>query len=257
MSFKPNIRWILFRIWYWYISKTDKNARVLFMNYGYHDKNQQIKIDKDDELNRYSIQLYHHLASEVEIENKSIVEIGCGRGGGLSYISKKFSPSSAVGIDLCHKAISFCKRFYSDRKILFFKGDAQKLFLNNNSCDIVINVESSHRYNDMKAFLREVYRILKPGGYFLFTDFRQSDKIEDLKKHLEISNFEILKERFINNEVIAALELDDPRKRNLVKLLAPKFLQKIALNFAAVKGSDSYNKFISNRFVYFSYVLRK
>jgi len=258
MSLKLIFKWIMLRIWYWYISNTDKNAEILFMNYGYHDINQQIAIDEHDEKNRFSIQLYHHLASEVEIKNKKIVEIGCGRGGGLSYIAKKFLPQSAIGIDVCGKAISFCNHYYSgEKKLIFIKSNAQKLPLENNSCDIVINVESSHRYNNMKAFLHETYRILRPGGYFLFTDFRHSNKVKEIKKLLKMCKFTILKERYINNEVVGALDLDDQRKRNLIKKLAPKFLQKIAFNFAALNGSDTYNKFISNQFVYFSYVLKK
>ena len=122
MAFKLNLRENFFRIWYWYVNKVDKNAEILFMNYGYHDKNQEVTIDVLNERNRYSIQLYHHLASAVEIQNKDIVEIGCGRGGGLSYIAKNFSVASAVGVDFLalfavfrHFAnpwfVEFCKQY--------------------------------------------------------------------------------------------------------------------------------------------------
>jgi hypothetical protein len=67
----------------------------------------------------------------------------------------------------------------------------------------------------------------------------------------------IIKERLINQEVIAALELDDMRKRNLIKKLAPGFLHKIAFNFAGVIDSVTYKQFVSNKYVYFSYVLKK
>ncbi|BDX38885.1 hypothetical protein CYCD_22400 [Tenuifilaceae bacterium CYCD] len=67
----------------------------------------------------------------------------------------------------------------------------------------------------------------------------------------------VVNENIINKEVIAALELDDNRRRKLIKKLAPKFLHKIALNFAGTVGSDTYNKFASNKYIYFSYVLKK
>ena len=67
----------------------------------------------------------------------------------------------------------------------------------------------------------------------------------------------VFKERFINKEVIAALESDDERKRKLVKKLAPKFLHRIALNFAGTIGSETYNQFVSRKYIYFSYVLKK
>lgn len=51
----------MFRIWYWYVNKVDRNADILFMNYGFSDKNQKIPLDEQNEFNRYSNQLYHHL----------------------------------------------------------------------------------------------------------------------------------------------------------------------------------------------------
>lgn len=257
MALKLNLRENIFRIWYWYVNKVDKNAEILFMNYGYHDENQKVTIDKHNEPNRYSIQLYHHLASAVEIQNKDIVEIGCGRGGGLSYIARNFSVASALGIDLNKQAIKFCNSYHKVNGLSFLQGDAQNLELDHNTCDIVLNVESSHRYPNMQAFLQEVHRILRPGGYFLFTDFRYDYEMEEMKKILETSGLTITKEKLINKEVVAALEHDDNRKRELVKKLAPKFLHKVALNFAGTVGSDTYNKIASNSYVYFSYVLHK
>ena len=62
------------------------------------------------------------------------------------------------------------------------QANAQNLPFQNESFDAVLNVESSHRYPQMEKFLNEVYRVLKPNGYFLFTDFRNNPEIENLKK---------------------------------------------------------------------------
>jgi SAM-dependent methyltransferase len=254
---KFNLRESMFKIWYWYVNKVDKNAEILFMNFGYYAKDQEIPMEEDNEPNRYSIQLYHHLAQEAEIKYKDIVEIGCGRGGGLAYITKNFSPASAIGVELDKQAVAFCNRHYTTDNIIFLHGDAQNLSLENNSCDIVVNVESSHRYPDMTAFLGEVSRILRPNGYFLFTDFRYNYEIDNMKKELATSGMTVLKQRNINKEVVAALELDDERKRKLVKKLTPKLLHKIALNFSGTIGSETYMQFLSNKYLYFSYVLKK
>lgn len=255
---KFNFRESLFKIWYWYVNKVDKNAQVLFMNYGFSDKDQPVKMNEQNEPNRYSIQLYHHLAEEAEIKNKDIVEIGCGRGGGLNYITENFSPASAKGVDLDSRAATFCNNHYSSDKLSFLQGDAQNLInLNDNAFDVVFNVESSHRYPDMPAFLGEVSRILRKDGHFLFTDFRYDWEMEDLKKELETSGMTVLKERLITQEVVEALKLDDQRRRELVKKLTPKFLHKIALNFAGTVGSETYNQFDTRKYIYFSYVLKK
>jgi ubiquinone/menaquinone biosynthesis C-methylase UbiE len=254
---KINFRDRLFRIWYWYVNRADKNAEILFMNYGYSEPGNTVPLDEINEPDRYSVQLYHHLASEAEIKNKDIAEIGCGRGGGLFYIAKTFSPATAVGVDLDALAVAFCKSHYNTEGLSFQQGDAQALRLADNSRDVVFNVESSHRYPDMKAFLREVYRILRPNGYFLFTDFRYDHEMDELKRDLEASGLTVRKERCINPEVLAALERDDERKRKLVKKLVPGFLHRIAFNFAGTIGSNTYNLFASRKYIYSSFVMQK
>jgi len=254
---KFNFRETLFRIWYWYVNRIDKNAEILFMNFGYSKKGDEIHIDEQNEINRYCTQLYHHLAIETEIKNKDIVEIGSGRGGGLFYIAKNFAAKTAIGIDLDKQAAEFCNRHYSLDGLSFQQGDAQNLNLKDSSCDVLFNIESSHRYPDMKAFLGEVSRILRPNGHFLITDFRYEFEIEELKQEIESSGLTLLKTWNINSEVVRALELDDQRKRDLVKKLAPKFLHKIALNFGGTIGSETYNQFKSKKYIYSSYVLKK
>ena len=234
------LRKLMFRFWYWYVSTIDKKAEVLFLNYGYFNPEVNIKLETDDEPNRYSIQLYHSLAADINIEKKDIAEIGCGRGGGLSYIARTFSPASALGVDINKRAVNFCNKFHKVKGLSFSQGDAQNLsFIRDNSLDIVINVESSHRYPRRDLFLSEVYRILKPGGYFLYTDFCYDCEKDQLRNHIADSKLNIVKEEDITENVIKALELDDERRRNLVKKLVPRFIRKIALNFAGTVGSET------------------
>ena len=166
-----------FRKWYWYVNTVDRDAEILFMNYGYAG-NQNIELEPHEEINRYSIQLYHLLADSVELKNKHIVEIGSGRGGGLAYVKKCFSPASAKGIDLDKTAIRFSNEFYDDPGISFQRGDAQNIPLDSNAYDAVLNVESSHRYPEIHLFFSEVERILRPGGYFLYTEVFQRGVIQ-------------------------------------------------------------------------------
>ena len=254
---KTSFREWLFRIWYWYISNIDKNAEVLFMNYGYSSPDQNLQLDDKDEPNRYSIQLYHHLAAAVDLKGKSLLEIGSGRGGGLSFIASNFPVEKALGVDLNQRAANFCNKHYKTNGLSFTQGDAQNLDIPDNSFDAIINVESSHRYPDMESFLAQVKRILKPQGHFLFTDFRYDYEMDELKQQLENTGFKLLNEEMITPKVVKALELDDERRRKLVKKLAPGFLQKLALNFAGTVGSETYNQFADRKYEYFSYVLQK
>src|ERR1035437_1648898 len=158
---------VFFRLLYWYISKMDKKSDITFMNYGYSRENLDLMLEEKDRKNKYSAQLYHYVANHIDIKGKDILEVGCGRGGGLSYINRYLKPKTVTGVDLNSKAIEFCRKNYSGKNNTFIQGNAQLLKFESNSFDVVINVESSHRYNNMSKFLEEVHRVLKPGGYFL------------------------------------------------------------------------------------------
>ncbi len=257
MNLKTGFREWMFRTWYWYVNKVDKKAEILFMNFGYSDKNKPVKLQSQDEHNRYSIQLYHHLASAVDLKGKDIIEIGCGRGGGLAYITKSFSPSSTLGIDLDKRAIAFNNKHYSIKGLSFLQGHAQKIPLSKNICDVIFNVESSHRYSSMELFLSEVYNLLRPKGFFLFTDFRYDHEIPGLLGILRSSGLTMINKEFITPQVINALESDDGRRRKLVAKLTPRFLHRTALNFAGTIGSQTYNQFVSGKYVYFNFILQK
>ncbi|MBA4321582.1 MAG: SAM-dependent methyltransferase [Odoribacter sp.] len=246
-----------FKAVYWAVNKLDKYKEVHFMNFGYHDPEKSLSLVPADEKNRYSIQLYQHLTGMAELNNKDIVEIGSGRGGGLNYLARNNSASSLKGIDLSHSAIAFSNKHHKLRNLSFQYGDAQEIPLDNNSCDIVLNVESSHRYPKMDRFLSEVIRILKSGGYFLFTDFRYDYEWSELHGLFERSGLKIITETDITSFVSVALESDDRRRRTLVKKLAPKFLQGAMLNFAGTIGSETYDYFSSRKYVYKSYAFQK
>jgi len=251
------LRSLMFRVWYWYISRIDADNEIVFMNYGYEDPSQKIDLDKEDESNRYSIQLYHRLASAVDLKNKSIVEVGCGRGGGLSYIAKTFSPSGALGIDLEKRAVMFANRHHTEDGLSFKQGDAHYLPIESNSYDALLNVESSHRYLDFKQFLSEVSRVLKHEGFFLYTDFRSPADMPALKESLHSLDLNLIEEQVINKQVVASLIHDTPRRKDLVERLIPGFLKKTALNFAGVVDSVTYNQISSGDLVYYVYVFQK
>ena len=254
---KEKLKNIFYRIWYWYLSTIDKNADVIFMNYGYSKDNHKIKLDEVDEKNRYSAQLYNYVATGVDIRGKDILEVGCGRGGGLSYINRYLSPHSATGVDLNKKAIAFCKTYYSTKGIKFLQAKAQNLNFQDKFFDVVINIESSHRYPQMDIFLDEVFRVLKPGGFFLFADFRHKSEIETLNIQLNNSNLKFVKDENITANVLEALKLSTNEKEKLIHKIIPKLLHSVGKKFAATEGSTTYNKFSTREYEYFFFILIK
>ena len=254
---KKKLKKLIYRVGYWYISTIDQKGDILFMNWGYNDENEEITLTASDEPNRYPVQLYHRLAHTVDLKGKNILEIGCGRGGGLDYITRTFKPATAMGIDLEQRATDFGKKHFKVEGLSFQQGDALKLPFDDNAFDVVLNVESSHRYPDMNKFLTNVERVLKPNGYFLFTDFRNPESIPELLEMIKLFDFEWIDKVGINKQVLSGLTKDSERRRQLVIKYMPRFLHKTALNFAGVSDSQIYKMIESGEYEYFIFILRK
>lgn len=256
----PATKRFLLKIWFHALAHLDKEAQMLFMNYGYVDLDpdaEAIALRDEDEKDRYCIQLYHAVAGAIALKNLDVLEIGCGRGGGASYMRRYLHPRSVVGVDRCVTAIQFCRKQYSGEGLTFSPGDAQSLPFRENTFDAVVNIESSHCYDSMEEFLREVFRVLRPHGYFLFTDFRNKNRIEKLRTQLQAAGFIVLEDTCITPNVVKALELDDQRKVDLIEQKIPKKLQKIFQLFAGVQGSQTYEAFCTGAVEYRRFVLRK
>lgn len=248
---------VFFRFWYKVVCMVDKKSQVTFMNYGYSAKGHEIALEPADMPNLYSAKLYNYLLSQIDINGKDLLEVGCGRGGGLSYVNRYLKPASATGVDLNDKAIDFCKSHYSDQKMNFFTGNAEMLQFDNAAFDIIINVESSHRYTRFDKFLAESFRILKPKGHLLIVDFRFRHQVELMHNQILQSDFNLLKREVITPNVVEALTLSSEQTKKMISEMAPKFLHAAAAQFAGLEGSSTYKKFANGEYEYMLYVLQK
>ncbi len=230
------------------------------MNYGYtplEGEDGHPCLDPGDEYNRTSIQLYDHLTSVVDLKGKEVLEVGCGRGGGVEYISRYYQPWRVVGLDLSPSGIAFCHQHYELEGISFKVGDAESLPFPDESFDVLINVESSHCYGDVSAFFRQVYRVLRPGGTFLLADFRREVDVPALRAALSASGLTLLREEDITPQILAALEVDQSRRTALIEDMIPRLLVGFSHQFAGTPGSKIYDRFLSGESLYLSFVLQK
>lgn len=101
--------------------------------------------------------------------NNEILEIGCGNG----LFSKKVAEknNNVVGIDISKIAISIAnKNKNSKLNLKYLHGDARKLNFEDNRFDIVISIDVIEHISPQGIVnhFRDVNRVLKPGGYYLF-----------------------------------------------------------------------------------------
>jgi SAM-dependent methyltransferase len=256
----PRTKKLLWRQWYQFLAGHHQTKDWSFMNYGYaplQDHSDTVKLDKGDEPNRYFIQLYHYAVTAVDLTNLDVLEIGSGRGGGASYIKRYLKPKMLTGVDFSGKAIQFCKYTYDVDGLLFIKGDAESLPFDAEGFDVVINIESSHCYGSMEAFLGNVKRVLRHDGYLLYADLRNRNDVAVLQRQMEQSGMKILKREDITSNVVRSLDLDNERKLLLIRAFFRNWLWKPFQQFAGVKGSKIYTGFQSGAMVYLHYVLQK
>ena len=246
-------------LWRWCYDRLaagDAVGEYLFMNYGYAEPYRKLVLRAEDEAFRYPIQLYAHVVDGVELRGKDVVEVGSGRGGGASFLVRYREPRSYTGVDLSAAAIARCRERFGFANADWRQGGADALPLADASADVVANVESSHCYPSMVAFVAEVTRVLRPGGYFAFCDLRLSARLAELDRCLEQSGLAPRERRVITPQVVRALDYLSPsRERMLTRV--PRLLRGAFRDFIGVKDTIAYNMLADGRMVYVSYLLQK
>jgi ubiquinone/menaquinone biosynthesis C-methylase UbiE len=112
------------------------------------------------------LKVFVNLLSGLQIESScSILDIGCAGGHLTSFFTKLYPQAKVTGIDVYLPLIKEAKKRFP--KIIFKKADAHKLPFADDSYDLIICSETIEHLVDPAKALKEIYRILKPGGYAL------------------------------------------------------------------------------------------
>ncbi|MBQ9834523.1 MAG: class I SAM-dependent methyltransferase [Bacilli bacterium] len=102
------------------------------------------------------------------LKNKKVLMLGCGTGE-ESDLLETFGATSEqlTGIDISNKSIELAKKAYPDKE--FIVGDMNELPFESNSFDFVYSSLAIHYSATPEKIYKEVYRVLKPNGLFLFS----------------------------------------------------------------------------------------
>ncbi len=253
------LRPVLWRWWYNSLASKDKAGQLLFMNYGYADDDRKLALvlRPEDEPFRFSIQLYAKAVSEVDLKDKDLLEVGCGRGGGGTFLIRYHEPRAYTGVDLSESAVRWCKQNAQFSNARWLQGAADALPVPNECMDVVVNVESSHCYPSLPAFLSEVVRVLRPGGYFAFCDMRTTERIAELEGDIERSGLRKIERREITQQVLRALECISGDRETQIARSVPRLLRPVFRDFVASKDTVFYDMLAKRKMVYVSYLLQK
>ncbi len=242
--------------------------KPVFMNLGFVEitpETEPFTIAAHEEPFRPFIQMYGHVLKAADLKDKEILEIGCGAGGGASFMMRHYQPKSVTAIDLVPANIEAAKERGSVPGLTFALGDATSLQFPDNSFDVVVNIESSHSYSSIEKFLSEVKRVLRPGGVFLFADHRPvkdewgpDRTLAALEQQINETGMTILRDEDITPNINAASDALNQGKEFMLTLSDIRgFEQKHFREIMHCRGSRNYEKFKSGEWQYRCYALQK
>lgn len=215
---------------------------------------------------RFQLQLYTELLRLFETTRdlrrvSSLLEISCGRGGGLAHVAHRLPrESNVVGLDFSAHAIAFCKeRYEAVSNLSFVRGNALHLPFTDASFDVVINVEASHAYGNDTAFLREVSRVLRSDGCFLYADYRTRKKVRRLEQSISAAGLSGDLHDITDN-VVGACDLDAERRRRIIRgglrWYHRPLLTSSLEGYSGLPGTPNCERFRSGDRIYFLACMR-
>jgi SAM-dependent methyltransferase len=132
--------------------------------------------------NRYSnankfngyLSLCKYVFRVTKAKDASVLDLGCGFGL-MATIFGLYGSKEVIGYDLNVEKINLFKNL--NPKIKNMKpvlGDSSRIDYSNGFFDVVITNETFSHIREMEQSIKEVYRVLKPGGRFLIRDGNNS-----------------------------------------------------------------------------------
>ncbi len=118
---------------------------------------------------RRRLEVVRSLAEETwaTLRGGQIVDVGCGDGYGSSVVLKDMCYSLYVGVDLSPEKLKIaCRNLRACWGVL---GDAEGLPFCSRTFDLALSLETLEHLLDPYAALREIARVLKPGGSLLLS----------------------------------------------------------------------------------------
>jgi ubiquinone/menaquinone biosynthesis C-methylase UbiE len=223
------------------------------LNYGFSSEPEDSVLSRD-EPEFYCLRLYEHTLRGTPVAAADMLEVSCGRGGGASFVARTYQPNRLVGVDMSSENVRLA-RDRAGRGLEFRVGNAERLDFADASFDVVLNIESSHLYDDRTRFFAEAFRVLRPGGHFLYTDGCWAD--DDCSEDLLAAGFDLLERREITTNVLRALKRDSQRREAIFDALQDRALREQYKDWGGVVGYRAYRRFEAGQTRYFSHRLRR
>lgn len=120
------------------------------------------KIPSDNPIHQRLLSAYHKAKPYIK---GTLLELGCGEGRGVELLAPL--ADSYIGIDKIKAVIDTLKEKYPD--FTFMDGVFPPFPFEDNSFDSIVTFQVIEHVKDDDGFIKEIHRVLKPGGVALIT----------------------------------------------------------------------------------------
>ena len=181
------------------------------------------------------------ICRQVKDRRPRILDVGCGTGANLLMLSNY---GDAEGVDVSEDALAFCRERGLDKVRL---GAAEELPYEDGAFDLVTAFDVVEHIDDDLAGLREMRRVLRPGGRvllfvptFMFlwglqddvSNHRRRYRLPELQRVLEQAGFQIERTTYANITFFIPILL----MRQLMRLTGVKADSENNINVSALNG---------------------
>lgn len=223
------------------------------LNYGYAPVDDTVAAAWPNEP--HQIQLYEEALKTLRkvapgLAPHRLLEICCGRGGGLAHVVRALNPLHAIGLDRALPALDYARGRNSSAG--FLVADVPRLPLRDRCVDVIFNIEAMNSF-DRPTFFAEMARILARGGYFVtaesfpWTPDRVRDEFTALAQAvgMELANF-----RDVTANVHLSCIADEKRRRYFIRRM-PILYRPFGREFVCLPGSPRFRQFANRERCYF------
>lgn len=114
-------------------------------------------------------------------DQMTMLDIGCGGGATLQRLLKRSKDAKVYGIDISEESVAKAKKINADvldKQVFVTQGSAEKLPYDDGMFDVITAVETVYFWPNLPHCLKEVRRVLKPGGRFaIMIEVLDSDSV--------------------------------------------------------------------------------
>lgn len=144
----------------WWVAR----QQVMKIQRGYSHSGERVCPEYPDENFQAHVRVYEFMAQFVH--GKKVLDVGCGTGYGSYYLVTQRA-ASVHGIDYSQDAVLYAIRTYRHPHLTYSQMDAQELQFQKATFDVVCSSENLEHLPAPDKNIREIRRVLKPGGVLL------------------------------------------------------------------------------------------